>query len=183
MNKSPLCHRFHYSLLFFSSLRWQMPLIAHKHEWEVIINFRFNKNIKKGRNRSNCSITSRGFLVSFFISFSHICATSKQKQSLPSCPVHYRLLPRQTGKKSLELSLVRPLWGHTGVGTRLRPSSTSPENQPQTLHTLRRHRFLWQVFMEHLNYPSHAFRHFSPPSNVPKMASFPHLITYNSDSS
>lgn len=130
MNKSLLCHRFHYSLLFFSSLRWQMLLIAHKHEWEVIINFRFNKNIKKGRNRSNCSITSRGFLVSFFISFSHICATSKQKQSLPSCPV---LLPRQTGKKSLELSLVmRSHRGRTKAETLLHISWESAPNPSHT---------------------------------------------------
>lgn len=45
--QAPLCHWFHYSLTCFSFLWWQMLLIAHKHEWEVIINLRLNKNIKK----------------------------------------------------------------------------------------------------------------------------------------
>lgn len=73
MNESLLCHPLHYSLSFFPLLCWQMLLIAHKHAWEVIINFRFNKNIRKEEKQVKLLYHLWGFSgFLFYFLFPHL---------------------------------------------------------------------------------------------------------------
>lgn len=127
-----------------------MFLIAQKHEWEVITNFRFNKNTRKRRDRANCSIMYGGFLVSSCISSPHIYKPPNRGDLHLYAPVWQWLLPGEDGKQkaktSLEESNRRSLRGRTKAETHLPFSWAKAPGPSHTEEELITSASEWQTF-------------------------------------
>lgn len=87
------------AFIIFSLSHWQMLLTAHKHEWERVINFRCNKNIRK-RGASDQTVLSLTGVFWFPFAFPFLRFVKlPNKSDLNLCAlVCWRLLPRADGK-------------------------------------------------------------------------------------